>query len=186
VTLPTETIERYFGGTRLSEQEAELISRMPEMAAQLLSAIPRLEPAREILRLRAHRVGPGIPLGARVLRIAYDLTLLLERGIAASAAIHQLRLKPDDYDTKLLALLDQLPSTQDTAQTTCEVKLTQVRTGMVLVSDVRAKNGMIIVTAGHEITGTLLQRLHNFASGMGVAEPLVVSVPRHSPPAAVA
>jgi hypothetical protein len=48
--------------------------------------------------------------------------------------------------------------------------------GMVLESDVLSAKGIRLVPKGVEITGSLLGRLRTIASGVGVAEPIRVSV----------
>lgn len=49
--------------------------------------------------------------------------------------------------------------------------------GMVLVEDVRTRAGGLLITRGHEVSDALMVRLRNFASTVGVKEPLFVSVP---------
>ncbi|HMR08293.1 MAG TPA: hypothetical protein PKA88_21075, partial [Polyangiaceae bacterium] len=53
----------------------------------------------------------------------------------------------------------------------------ELRVGMILAGDVKAKSGMTVVGSGTEITPSLLQRLHNFASGAGLLEPIQVVSP---------
>jgi hypothetical protein len=48
---------------------------------------------------------------------------------------------------------------------------------MVLVEDVRTRAGGLLITRGHEVSDALMVRLRNFASTVGVKEPLFVSVP---------
>ena len=48
--------------------------------------------------------------------------------------------------------------------------------GMILEGDVLSAKGIRLVPKGVEITGSLLGRLRTIASGVGVAEPIRVSV----------
>jgi response regulator RpfG family c-di-GMP phosphodiesterase len=50
VTLPPETLTRYASSTPLALEEQRMVRRLPEVAEQLLSSIPRIEPVRELLR----------------------------------------------------------------------------------------------------------------------------------------
>jgi hypothetical protein len=48
--------------------------------------------------------------------------------------------------------------------------------GMILEGEVLSTKGIRLVPKGAEITGSLLGRLRTIASGVGVAEPIAVSV----------
>ena len=45
---------------------------------------------------------------------------------------------------------------------------------MLLAEDVKAASGMTIVAKGTEVTGSLIQRLKNFAGGVGLAGDICV------------
>ena len=58
-----------------------------------------------------------------------------------------------------------------------EVRVDELRVGMMLASDVHAKSGLLLVSRGNEVTMSLMERLHNFQR-IGIREPLVVRVQR--------
>lgn len=58
------------------------------------------------------------------------------------------------------------------------VRVRELSIGMVINEDVWTKDGALLVAKGQEVTYPVLQRLHNFARGMGVVEPIRVFVPR--------
>ena len=49
--------------------------------------------------------------------------------------------------------------------------------GMVLYSNVLTKDGVLIITAGHEINEMTLGKIHNFESLSGIREPIFVVSP---------
>ena len=56
------------------------------------------------------------------------------------------------------------------------VTVNNLTVGMILESEVLSAKGIRLVPKGAEITGSLLGRLRTIASGVGVAEPIRVSV----------
>ena len=56
------------------------------------------------------------------------------------------------------------------------VNVEQLSVCMILESDVQSGKGMRLVPKGVEITVSLLGRIRTIASGVGVAEPIRVSV----------
>jgi hypothetical protein len=61
-----------------------------------------------------------------------------------------------------------------------EVSVANLQTGMVLIEEVLAENGLRLVAAGQEVTTVLRSRLWNFAQSIGVVEPLHVITRPHS------
>jgi hypothetical protein len=57
-----------------------------------------------------------------------------------------------------------------------EVTVNNLMVGMILEGEVLSAKGIRLVPKGAEITGSLLGRLRTIASGVGVAEPIPVSV----------
>jgi HD-GYP domain-containing protein (c-di-GMP phosphodiesterase class II) len=162
-----------------------MVARLPELAARLLEAIPRLDDAREAIRLGPkHFDGSGdpadsvagaqLPLGARILRIASDLDELSSGGLSTDQAFGVLRDRRGLYDPELLEALEQNRSTAPAERVT-EVTVGQLRNGMRLSRDVLATNGALLVGRGHVVTEQLVQRLSNYQRAVGVAEPLFVT-----------
>ena len=66
----------------------------------------------------------------------------------------------------------------ETQMETKVFKVSELDLLMVLDEDVKTTTGLLLASAGQEITGLILARLLNFARGVGVAEPFRVLVPR--------
>ena len=184
VTLPQEIIAKLHSGERLDEGEQMLVEKLPSTAERILGGIPRLDAVREIIRQSPRPFDgkgqppsapkeEGLPLGSRMLRIALDLDPLEAQGLERDRAVAVLRDAAGAYDPNLLDALE------GTAGPTVvlEIAARELTIGMILARDVTDANGVLLVGNGHEVTPSLIDRLHNWAVRGVVAEPLYVRVP---------
>lgn len=190
VTLPPEVALKARVGHPLSDKEQEMFQRIPAIGGNLLAQIPRLGEVSRIILYQNKRFdgsgfpadnvcGEEIPLGARLLKILFDLAQVEAKGSSRGAALEQLRARPGWYDPRLLdaiASCFQLASTAsaDSVKQPLPVTFSNLRPGHTLVSDVETKDGILIVSAGSRMTPALLHRLRNFAELSGVKEPIYV------------
>ncbi|HEY4219586.1 MAG TPA: HD domain-containing phosphohydrolase [Gemmatimonadaceae bacterium] len=173
--LPAESVDRFYAGERLSDSERQIIAKLPATAERLIGDIPRLDAVREILRFQDTRfdgrsgdgamtnagtVGEAIPIGARMLKIVLDFDMLDLRGLAASDALGTMAQHPGWYDPKLLAMFTALQGTRAARVALQDMRLSQVRVGMVFAAEVRAENGMLLVARGQEVSESLVERIH--------------------------
>jgi response regulator RpfG family c-di-GMP phosphodiesterase len=193
VTIPSETLVRWRTKQPLSEVEEQMLAHVPETAARLLANIPRLEGVARIVRYKDKCfdgsgfpldtvAGDAIPLGARLLKILFDLTDLQRDGLSQNEAFQQMGLPKNLYDPSLLAMLRHVfegNATQpiQTAHLSAQVAVKDLVKGMVLRSNVETKGGILILTAGNQINEMTLQKIRNFDSIMGIAEPIMVETP---------
>jgi response regulator RpfG family c-di-GMP phosphodiesterase len=167
MSLADDVVGRIYGGDKLDERDLAIVLRLPAAASKLLAHIPRLEPVRAILDEQHHRYGgaggqgEAIPIGARMLRIATDADILEAQGLDPQGMISILRGRAGDYDPALLEALAARLGAQ-TADDVRELALTALCAGMVLVEDLRLKNGPLLVARGFEVTSQLLLRIKNF------------------------
>ncbi len=152
-----------------------------------MASIPRLETVSEIIRRQRdpvpettaaaelRRLDP-VSLGVRLLRTALAHDELVAGGTPPPAAVAALRARPRGCDTALVRALEGLIEVAGHTATK-SVSLADLRPGMVLHQDLRARTGMLLVGRGQEVSETVLARLHRFAETVGVAEPISVVVP---------
>lgn len=181
IQLPAAVAEKLSEGQPLTPAEQALADRVPALADQLLARIPRLEPVREILAAQgrrfdgadqpAHVRGKGLPLGARMLKLAVDLDGLEAGGLSGAGALSVLQGRGGLYDPALLEALEEEVGRQGAAEV-AEVPLSLVKVGQVLAADVRSTSGVLLVARGYTVSPGLLSRLHT--SAHGVREPLRV------------
>ena len=180
VTLPTSTAEKLYAGAPLSEDEVEMVNRIPAITRRILQNIPRLEGVMQILDnyMRPFDEGAGpnlIPIGARMLRIARDYDALQAQGLDPAVALNAMRSREGLYDSHLLQTFAE--ATADGADMRVrEIDLAQLESGMTLAGDVRSAAGQLLIAHGHEASEGLIERLRNLAEGF-VREPLRIFEP---------
>lgn len=174
ITLPPETADRLAKGVVLTAAEEAMVAKLPGLANTLLAAIPRLEGIRDILLSQNEHFHDSNPLGSRILKACIDLDMLECRGQDSAQAIAALQQRAGHYDVKVLETLDSLRKAAAQGQTVLNVKIDEIRCGMILAQDVMTKSEMLLVSRGQEVTEGLLARLKNFATHPGIREPLQI------------
>jgi len=190
LTLPAATLDKLARNQPLDPKEAELVQRIPEMGANLLAHIPRLESVAAILRyqnkhydgsgLPADRIaGEDIPMAARVFKVLRDMVELETQLGDRSRALAQMQERHGWYDPRVLqsaaACFDVFLHKATTEQPTIRSRsLGELTVGHVLASDVETLDGILVIKAGTELTAVVLQRLRNFAALNPIREPIYV------------
>lgn len=183
VTLPPRTQERIYKGEALSADEQAMVDRIPSIVEQLLGNIPRLEPVREILRLHTRYYAPSkepsdgisaakIPWGARALKIALDFDMLDADHSEAVSAFDVLRSRQGAYDLSILEAFAEMRGSCKQEVVVREFALGQIVAGMVFAEDVHSSKGLLLIARGQEVTPSLLERVRNFSSELGIREPI--------------
>lgn len=185
VSLPKEVSERLEAGRTLRPNEQAMVDALPEIAVQLLCAVPRLAPVCDAIRYSRKWyngtgrpadgvAGDDIPLGGRVLCLAEDFDELTTRGASDTEALTALNARRERYDPDLLKALAVAVSEWDSAYVQ-QVAMVELEPGMLFTAEVRARSGTVLVPRGQEVTRSVIARLRNFsATHGGVAEPLSV------------
>ena len=188
VAIPPETLSRSRNQRGLSASESEIIDRIPEVGACLLTSIPRMETVANIVRYQRKNfdgtgfpndsiAGPLIPIGARILRVLSDLVALEWNKSTRADAFNRLKETVGIYYPKVLqavaSCFDVYVGIENAEHR--KVPLAELKIGDVLVGDVFTKEGMLIVASGAEISAPLLSKLQNFKEIIGIREPLFVA-----------
>jgi len=118
VTLPPETLTRLYAHADLTAKERVMIKRLPEVAQNLVSNIPRLEGVANIL-LYQHKnfngdgfpddevKGIDIPYESRVLKILLDIQSLKSNGYDTLQSIKYLVNDKANYDPQIFKIIAQ-------------------------------------------------------------------------------
>ncbi len=170
ISLPEETVEKYYYGQDLSSEEQAMVARMPKVTEDLLSNIPRLEPVREILSASNR---PPNSMGAHILKVAVEFDEFESKGLSAQFALDTMRGRKETYDSKVLYTFVEIKGAATKKQEIMEIPLRAMRVGMVFTDDVRTTTGVLLVSRGYEVTPSFLERVKNFREGF-VKEPLRV------------
>jgi response regulator RpfG family c-di-GMP phosphodiesterase len=192
VTVPPDVLDKVYAKQPLSEEEHTMFCSHPSVGGRLLVNIPRLEPIARMIEGQQKPFGDYPPrdnmsreeattaLGSQILKVALDFDELVVQGASAGAALSRLRSRDDAYNPKLLSALETLPETEP-AEAVSMVGTSELRANMVADEDIRANNGLLLVSKGQEITEPVLIRLRNFSRGVGVVEPFRVRVISQGP-----
>ncbi len=191
VTVPSNVSAKVRKGYALTEEEQKVVQKIPEVGFLLISNIPRLENISEIIFYQnknfdgtgfpsEQRAGESIPIGARLLRIIKD-TVQLEAELGdLSKVFGKMVNRQGQYDPELLRVVIKIfggmKENAATAQQTeiFEVHTTQLVAGQILMANVETKDGVLLISAGTEITKALHERIINYAQLVGIKEPMQV------------
>ncbi|MBK8014624.1 MAG: response regulator [Deltaproteobacteria bacterium] len=194
IALPETTAKKLYCGEDLTPEETQMVARMPSVTEALLASIPRLEVVRAILSRatsqtpsRRHRSdskgdaqGSQVELSGALLRIAVDYDAIESKGLDPQTASDTMRGRGQVYDAKLLEFFLRTRGSATAGQEIVEIPLASLRTGMVLADDLRATNGVLLVTRGFEVTQGFLEKARNYRPGF-VQEPLRVVIRASNP-----
>jgi len=190
VVLPEDTLKKLYQGQTPTVEEAQLLDMHPDIARGLLANIPRMQEISESIAYQGKhfdgsgmppdsRRGKDIPLGARILKVVLDFDMLETRGDTKSEAVMGLRHREGWYDPAILDSLEAVIRIE-TGYEVREVTLVGLMEKMILDQDVCTEKGMLLITKGHEVSQTLIQRLRTFARASAIKEPIRVLVPHKS------
>jgi hypothetical protein len=182
VALPPGLLDRVLAGQPVDEGGQAMFDSHPEVARRILAGIPRLETVAEIVA--AQHLGPDelrglddeVAAGARLIRIGLMYDSRIRQGMPSARAVGEVRLELDGREDGLARAFEGA-STDREDMVVRTVSLDELKTGMVLDEDLFATNDLLLMTQGQEITPAMLERLRNFARGIGIAEPVRVRVP---------
>jgi response regulator RpfG family c-di-GMP phosphodiesterase len=189
VTLPSETLVKARAGQPLSKAEQQLVNSVPEIAARLLSNIPRLEGVAKITLYQCKHFdgegfpadnikGEAIPVGSRLLKIFSDMLELQASGKTRVQALDNMSERAGFYDVQLLDSVRTAfgVSVEKPANALQTISLcaNELKSGMILHSDVVSNDGMLILSSGHLINQTVLEKIQNFKLIYGIKEPIFV------------
>ncbi len=189
VAIPPQILAKSASAETLSPTDLQMMAQIPVTGYHLLQKIPRLEPVAEIVLYHqknfdgsgtpSYRLsGPAIPLGARLLKILYDLITLEADGIPRAQALPMLAQRKGYYDPQLLQTITEelagTPSGFPQGSVPVPAGIWELKEGQILYSDLRTDRGELLISAGHTITLASLRRIWNFAQVAKIREPIYV------------
>lgn len=186
INVHDDVLQRFYRGDHLGVDERAQIAGASESAQQIIGHIPRLEKVRAILahvhedRERINHaahiayVPPSRPLGARLLVMAMDYDHLESRGLPPSECLDVMEARKE-HDAAFLAALRQIKCKTAVATGIFEVRLCDVRVGMVFARDVVAANGLVLIGRGQVATPSLVRRIQSFWLDQPLKRPVEVT-----------
>jgi len=178
ITLPPETLSKVYAGQDISAEEQKIFEEHPEIGHKLLAHIPRLEPVAMMIR-NQHKsdicnTADETLLGGAMIRLALAVDRLVASGTKIEIVLATLK-QQGGFDQKLLNALADYKAHQQTMVIKA-LPVQQLRTGMILDEDVRTKKGSVVISKNEELYTAQIERIGNFARGIGLVEPIRVRV----------
>ncbi|MGC4071257.1 MAG: response regulator [Nibricoccus sp.] len=189
-SLPPALLRKIAGDGDYTPAETGILRRIPRVGHELLIGIPRLKEVADIVLYQEQRfdgqgfpgdgvAGEAIPLGARILKIVADRSLLEADGIVKRKALETMQLRKGHYDPALLeksflCFPDFLSNALSASQPVLSLFVADLKPGQVVVSDIHARSGTTLLSAGSRLTDMIIQRLKNYSSLGDVQEPVMV------------
>jgi response regulator RpfG family c-di-GMP phosphodiesterase len=184
VTIPAETIDKIGAGEALNESEHSMLQKHPEVAANLIGKIPRLECVAQMIANQnrsfsdlggeeAHEE-PAV-LGASILKAANDFDTLVFRGASTEQAVLELQGKNGTYNPDIVRTLNDVspPVVEEAVK---RIAVSQLRNGMTLAAEARTRNGVLIAAKGQVVNDVLRRCLMNLLSQEKIDEAIRVHV----------
>jgi response regulator RpfG family c-di-GMP phosphodiesterase len=175
VTLPPNVLAKLDAGLPLSEDEAEMADRVPQVSGKLVSAIPRLEIVADAIGWQRARYdgrmmprdvprGADLPLAARVLRVAVDFDLGTSQRAAVQDTLAAMCSDAGAYDPRVLEALIGLHGGAQIQGRPREIGIDDLEPGMVIFDDILTSDGVMLIGRGTVVTDPLILRLENYIS----------------------
>ncbi|HWR39807.1 MAG TPA: response regulator [Patescibacteria group bacterium] len=183
VTIPKEILQKKQESLALSDDEERIFRNHPGVAAELIGGIPRLETVVAVIKAQLEPL-KGAPLtdvqgaetvllGSRLLRLALEYDLFRQSGSNAVAAFQTVQEIWRDYSPPLLKALRVIVE-QEEKETVRAVKITELRTGMILMENVMTESGLLVLNKSNELSANLLSLLKHYAGQHPLREPIQV------------
>jgi FixJ family two-component response regulator len=187
ITLPQETLTRAFSGQALSHEERRLYESHPEIAGKLISSIPRLEAVAAMvagqMNVPANDVAQGEPaswqpekIGAAILWAAVQFDRHISAGRIPDQAAQLVNQAAPGLPSAITQAMVKAVADDSGLVMTRKVMLRELEVGMTIDADVMSARGTRLVPRATEVTAGVLERLRAVAAGVGVVEPIRVSV----------
>ncbi len=163
-----------------------LLSRVPDVGARLIQAIPRMQGVAEIIRFQARAYDgsdapagapreEALPLGARILKAVSDFTMEEHHRHSRSVAMAELRLRKGAYDPRVLeAMARTFTLLPDPPASPAMMALRDLGPGMVLAEDLRAESGGLVLPQGLRLGAGHLELLRSLPGVMLLQDPVAV------------
>lgn len=187
-TLPPSVLTKLQTGAFLSGVEREMCHSIPEIGANLIRCIPRLDEVASIVYYAQKNFngtgfpsddvkGDLIPEGARILRVASDfVTLVAQKGTSA-AAVQDMSTRLAWYDPRVVQTLRTILARREDLDDQTPVRaitFDQLQVGQRLAENVETLEAWLVLPKNTVIGRTHLEKMRNFHRLAGLKEPMFV------------
>lgn len=187
LTVPSEILNRFISGGDISDQEREMIGKLPSVTVKLLMHIPRLDDVIEIISLQNNPYSEfpaysspedysKVHLGAQMLHVAITLDCLLMQGVQPAKAMRSMRDDTKAFNPELVEAMGRYDFELQN-MVGMRVKCSQLTTRMILDEDIFSTKGVMLASKGQLVSLPLIMGLRNYSRTVGIREPFSVLMP---------
>jgi len=187
-TLPPTVLAKLQSGAFLGGVEREMCHRIPEIGANLIRCIPRLDDVASIVYYAQKNYngtgfppddvkGDLLPEGARILRVASDFVTLVTQKDSSTTAIQTMSTRLAWYDPKVIQVLREIIARRediDTQPPTRAVAFQDLQVGQRLAENVETLEAWLVLPRNTVIGRTHLEKMRNFHRLAGLKEPVLI------------
>ena len=185
VTLAPELVHAAYAGDRLSPDDQQKFDAHPEVAWEMLSRIPRMEPIAHMIANQNTpncQVEAGTPaerhdieFGIQLLQAGVTFERYLGRGFSPTESAGKVRADLKGCDDAILKCLDDLAPSMPMLARDCAVS--DLAAGMILQQNVCNSVGLLIVAMGQELTYQWIERLKGLSKLGVIGRRVTVGMP---------
>ena len=190
LAIPVEVQSKIVRGERLTVQENEMALRAPEVGANIIANIPRLQSVARLIRYSTkhfdgtgypaeHIAGEDIPIGSRILLVVHDYVTRLQVRQSKVVVFSEIEAASGSkYDPAVVKILGEVVHAvgANEAEKHVMLALEDLQPGMVLADDVFVKNNdVVILTMGTRLNLLHIEKLRNYAVGTSLANPILIN-----------
>lgn len=190
VVLSESILKKLNSGAPLTSAEMQAFYQQTCTGADILANIPRMEEIAEIIAYQHkhydgsgtphdERKGEAIPLGARLLKVAFDFDTLRMQDFPRSEAYERLEAQAAWYDPAVLHAL-KVVFVPEQKFRLAALSLRDLAPHMVLADNIYDQKGHLLVAKGQELTEWIVSRLQHIAGTRPIQEPIRVILPYES------
>ncbi|WP_411823419.1 response regulator [Leptospira sp. 'Mane'] len=186
ITLPPDTLEKIINGRPLAGDESTNFQSHPIMGHKLLSSIPRLEKIAEIILYQNWNLDgtagsmkiprEKIPFGSRILRAAIEFEHIQNKSNNPMEFAQTLKTRTGNFEPILISAMEKTMYTEYSKDVK-QVKVDEVRVGMVFAEDVFTTGDAKIIGQWQEVSQGFLERIRMIHAKVGVKEPILIYKP---------
>jgi len=186
ITLPPEILQQLRENKPLADGDMQLYNQHPQRASRLLRHIPRLDVVSGMIAAQqgrfllekpvtALREPELIAFGGHAVGMLLALDEKQQQGGNPEALLKEMAGNSKQYDPTLVAELQNIYASGFMNER--HVMLAELKPGMVLKQPIYSTTGALIMPAGQQFSGVLIERLNAFAQRTPISEPMLVVVP---------
>lgn len=177
VGIPIDIVQADAAQRTLSEDEKKLLQEHPNVAAQLVKNIPRLNVVADIIRYQMTAAPANAPVevirGAQLLHAALQLERHAARGLSLE---HPREILHGAHPAIPEYIIKSLTDFRANMAGTRTVRIRELKPGWVIDEDIRTTNDLMVLTKGHELTDTAISALQRLLGLGAIKEPIQVCV----------